>query len=144
MQTKSGRCHCGGLSYDFSFPDDVKTLPARACSCTFCVKHGGVYTSHPAAVLDIGYRDASEIVRYRFGHGTADFLICRHCGVLVCAISTIDGTEHAVLNINSLDDRDWPAFDRTTTNFDAETPAERLSRRKRNWIGSVAVRAAAA
>ena len=144
MRTKSGRCHCGELSYSFSFPDSVVSLPARACGCTFCIKHGGVYTSHPGAVLDVEYRDGTNLGRYRFGHGTADFLVCRRCGVLVCAISTIDGRDHAVLNINSLDDRDSPAFERTNTDFDAETPGERLARRKRNWIGSVAVRAAAA
>ena len=26
---------------------DPKEIPARACDCTFCQKHGGVWTSNP-------------------------------------------------------------------------------------------------
>ena len=138
MPTRSGGCHCGKLRYTYSFPD-VDSLPARACSCSFCLKHGGVYTSHPAAELVVDATEPDNTGLYRFGHETAEFVLCRTCGVLVYAQCKIDGTLRAVLNINTFDDDDGPVFDRSVTNFDDETVAQRLERRERNWIGTVTV-----
>lgn len=133
---KSGGCHCGKLRYTFSFPD-VETLPARACSCSFCIRHGGVYTSHPAAKLVVETAEPENTGRYRFGHETAEFFLCRNCGVLVFASCEINGARRAVLNINTFDDNRGPVFERSVTNFDGETVVQRLERRARNWIGSV-------
>jgi len=36
----AGRCHCGNISFELEARSEVT---ARACDCTFCVKHGGVW-----------------------------------------------------------------------------------------------------
>jgi len=136
MQHKSGRCHCGNIRYTFEFPD-IDVLPARACGCTFCVRHGGVYTSNPGAALDVVAASSDDVRRYRFGHETAEFVLCRVCGVLVFAHCEIDGNDYAVLNINTFDDDQGPAFERSATDFESESIEQRLARRRRNWIGTV-------
>ena len=47
----TGSCHCGNISFVLDWQPEPTEIPARACSCSFCTKHGGVWTSHPGAVL---------------------------------------------------------------------------------------------
>ena len=42
-----GRCHCGNIRFALDWQPDPETIPARACTCTFCTRHGGVWTSYP-------------------------------------------------------------------------------------------------
>ncbi len=135
----SGACHCGVIRYRFSSPVAVADLPVRQCGCSFCTKQGARYTSHPAGALEISVTEADELGRYRFGHGTADFLLCRRCGTLIAAISRIDGRDHAVLNINTADEAERFGATADTFDYDAEAPHERLERRRRNWIGEVRI-----
>lgn len=60
-------------------------LPARACQCGFCRKHDSLYTSDPQGQMRFTVQDRAAIIRYRFASKTADFLICRRCGVYVGA-----------------------------------------------------------
>ena len=46
MRRIDGKCHCGNISYQFHWPEPGPHIPVRACSCTFCMKHSAVYTSH--------------------------------------------------------------------------------------------------
>ncbi len=48
-----GRCHCGNIAWTLAWEPDPVEIPARACTCSFCVKHGGVWTSNPAGRLDV-------------------------------------------------------------------------------------------
>jgi hypothetical protein len=41
----SGRCHCGNISFALDWQPEPSEIPARACTCSFCAKHGGVWTS---------------------------------------------------------------------------------------------------
>jgi len=109
----------------------------RACGCSFCRKHGGVYTSHPGGKLAARIERASQAERYRFGTETADFHICRACGVVPFVTSEIDGTLYAVVNVNSFEGDD--ELDSSPTDFDGETVATRLARRRRNWIPEVTI-----
>ena len=47
----AGRCHCGNIAFALDWVPEPTLVPARACTCTFCVKHGGVWTSCPAGTL---------------------------------------------------------------------------------------------
>lgn len=132
-----GSCHCGNIRFTFLSPDDQPTIPTRACGCTFCRKHGGVYTSHPEASLKVTIADTDKVERYRFGTQTADFHVCRTCGVVPVITCTMDGNLHAVVNVNTFDGIDRSAFETAATDFDGETTEDRLARRKRNWIGDV-------
>ncbi len=95
-----GRCHCGNIAFSLDWPGDAPEIPARACGCTFCVKHGGVWTSNPGGRLSISLRDPSRVNRYAFGTRTATFHVCAECGSVPFVTSTIDGHEYAVVNVN--------------------------------------------
>ncbi len=100
----------------------------RACSFTFCTKHGGVYTSHRDASLAASVRDQAEVSRYRFGTRTAEFYLCSRCGVVPFVTSEIDGRLYAVVNVNSFEGIDPARFTRAVTDFDGETTEGRLAR----------------
>src|SRR5689334_22195753 len=97
----SGGCHCGNLRIALERPRDVERIPARACGCTFCRKHGAVWTSHPLAALRVLVDDETLVERYAFGTRTADFHVCMRCGVVVVATCRIGKRHFAVVNINT-------------------------------------------
>src|SRR5437763_340431 len=53
----NGRCHCGNIAFELEWEGDTAEIPARACGCSFCVKHGGVWTSNPNSRLAVAIRD---------------------------------------------------------------------------------------
>ncbi len=134
-----GKCHCGNIAYTLRWPDEGTTIPVRACSCTFCTKHGGTYTSHGEAELAAVFHDQALVTHYRFGTATAEFHICSRCGVVPFVTSTIEDTLYAVVNVNSFEGVDPSRFTRAVADFDGETTESRLERRKRNWIPSVTI-----
>lgn len=78
--------------------------------------------------------------RYTFGTRTADFLVCRACGVAPVAVSRIDGREYAVVNVNTFEDSDAALLDRSSSDFEGEATEDRLARRQSRWIAEVEVR----
>jgi hypothetical protein len=137
-----GGCHCGNIRYALDWPGEAAAIPVRACGCTFCVKHGGVWTSHPEAALTAEVRDAGLVSAYRFGTATADFHVCARCGVVPFVTSAIAGRLYAVVNANTFEGIDPGALARTPASFDGEGAGERLQRRQRNWIARVRIAAA--
>jgi len=133
----TGSCHCGNVSYSLQWPGDAAEIPARSCDCTFCVKHGGVWTSHPQARLKVRISDAGDVARYNFGTGTADFLVCARCGVAPLVTSQIEGATYAVVNVNTFDGVDRARLRPAPASFDGEAVQSRLDRRRLNWIADV-------
>jgi hypothetical protein len=133
----TGSCHCGNVSFTLEWRPAPARIPARACGCGFCVKHGGVWTSCPEGRLRVKVRDATRIREYQFGTRTADFQVCTACGVVPLVTSRIDGRLYAVVSVNSFDDFDATLLERTPSSFDGESEGDRLARRARNWIGDV-------
>ena len=133
----TGSCHCGNLTYTLDWAPDPTEIPARACTCTFCRKHGGVWTSCPAGRLRISVKEPAQVSRYAFGTETADFHVCRQCGVVPLVSSNIDGRDYAVVNVNTFDNVDPALLLHGSANLDGESVDDRLARRQRNWIGSV-------
>ena len=136
----SGSCHCGTVRFEVKWPDETPRVAARACGCSFCIKHGGVWTSHPAATLVVTITDAARVRPYRFGTRTADFHVCIDCGVVPLVTCEIDGRRYAVVNVNAFDDFDASLLDRRPASFDGEGTDDRLVRRQRNWIPAVEFR----
>jgi len=134
-----GKCHCGNITYVLHWPGAGTDIPVRACSCTFCTKHGGVYTSHGDAALAAVVDDQDLVSRYRFGTETAEFYLCSRCGVVPFVTSTIEDNLYAVVNVNSFEGIDPSSFAQAITDFDGETTDSRLDRRKQNWIPTVTV-----
>lgn len=133
----AGRCHCGNISFSLDWSPDPAEIPARACTCTFCAKHGGVWTSYPSGSLKITVADQAQVSRYAFGTQTADFHVCTRCGVVPLVISTIDGHDYAVVNVNTFENVDASLLRRSSSNVEGEHSDDRLARRKRNWIADV-------
>ena len=136
----SGACHCGNIAFQLDWQPEPKEIPARACTCSFCIKHGGVWTSCPAGSLTVRIGDSAHASRYAFGTKTAEFHVCSRCGVVPVVTSTIDGQVFAVVSVNAFENVDPSLLQRGQVSFDGEGPGDRLARRKRNWIGRVEFR----
>src|SRR5881296_2233194 len=129
-----GKCHCGNISFSLTWEPDPKEIPARACGCSFCIKHGGVWTSNPRGILKVAISDPSLVSIYAFGTRTAEFHICSQCGIVPVVTSRIDGHLYAVVSVNAFEGVDPSLLRRVSVSFDDEGEATRFARRKRNWI----------
>lgn len=134
-----GSCHCGNVRYELQWPTDAKTVAARACSCTFCRKHGARWTADASATLSVHIDVRSQVTAYAFGTNTADFHVCVRCGVVACCTSLIEGRLYAVVNVNTFDDLDASLLVAADVNFDGEDASARVARRASNWIGDVRI-----
>lgn len=134
----NGTCHCGNIRFVFHWPGAGDSIPVRACGCSFCVKHRGVWTSNPKGRVELSIGDPSRINRYRFGTGTADFYICSDCGVAPIVTSEIEGAAYAVVNVNCFDDVERGELSESSSDFEGEATDARLDRRQRNWSPLVA------
>ena len=132
-----GRCHCGNLRFTLEWQGEAAEIPARSCGCTFCVKHGGVWTSQPGATLRVRISDRGALSRYAFGSGTAEFLVCAGCGVTPVVTSRIEGRTYAVVNVNTFENVERARLRAMPASFEGEEVAARLERRRRNWIANV-------
>lgn len=132
-----GKCHCGNISFSLAWEPDPAEIPARACTCSFCTKHGGVWTSHPGGALEVMVKDASLVSTYAFGTRTAEFHICARCGVVPVVTSRIDDHLYAVVSVNAFEGVSQSLLRRAPASFDGEGNDARLARRKRNWIANV-------
>lgn len=139
MRELLGKCHCGNIRFALLWPRAEPNIPSRACNCTFCVKHHGVYTSDPEARLEVHIADTSRVHGYRFGTGTAEFHICATCGVVPFVSSVIDGKTYAVVNVNTFVNTERDELLESPTDFNSENRASRLERRKRTWISNVRI-----
>lgn len=132
-----GRCHCGNIAFTLDWQPEPVEIPARACSCSFCIKHGGVWTSCPTGALVVEIRDEARVSKYEFGTKTAAFHICTICGAVPVVTSEIDGRTYAVVNVNTFEGVEPALLKRGSVSFDAEDEASRLERRAKGWIASV-------
>ena len=132
-----GSCHCGNVSFALTWEPDPLEIPARACTCSFCSKHGGVWTSNPNGSLSMKVREIALVSKYAFGTRTAEFHICSRCGVVPVVTSKIDNQLYAVVSVNAFEGVEPSLLRRASANFDGENEEARLARRKRNWIPSV-------
>jgi hypothetical protein len=134
----NGKCHCGNIAFALEWRPEPVEIPARACTCSFCTRHGGVWTACPVGVLRIARRAADHVSFYEFDTKTAQFHVCTICGVVPAATSLIDGRIYAVVNVNTFENVPREMLRLSAATFDDEGGIERLARRKRNWIGDVA------
>lgn len=132
-----GTCHCGNLRFTLRWEPDPVEIPARACTCSFCVKHGGVWTSYPAGELRVTIDDPALVHRYEFGTRTAQFHVCTRCGAVPVVTSRIDDQLYAVVSVNAFDGVDPALLRRSPAHLEGEDTGSRLARRKRNWIARV-------
>ena len=133
LHTFEGGCHCGALGFSFQTALPVTRWSVRACQCGFCRAHGARTTSDPSGRLAFQVNPGEALRRYRFGLMTADFLVCRHCGVYIGAqIATASG---AFGIINTLALMPLPAGlpDAVAAEYGSESTSDRTARRERRW-----------
>ena len=133
----NGRCHCGNIAFELEWEGDTAEIPARACGCSFCVKHGGVWTSNPNSRLGVAIGDTSLVSRYAFGSRTATFHVCSRCGAVPLVTSEIANHLYAVVNVNVFENVDQSRLHRAAASFEGEDIESRLARRRHNWIADV-------
>ena len=133
----SGSCHCGNISFDLAWKPDPSEIPARACTCSFCTKHGGVWTSCPTGSLKVTVQSPAYVSEYSFGTKTAVFHICSRCGIVPVVTSRIEGRLYAVVSVNAFNGVEPSLLRPASATFEEESEQTRLARRQRNWIANV-------
>ena len=128
-----GGCHCGNLRLILRLSQLPADTQLRACACSFCHAHNTRTTSDPHGSVDFHAADWSLVQPYRFGTGTAEFLICKRCGVYIGAIDEAASGTRSVININFLEDRAAFTQQPIPVNRDGEAAGDRLARRAANW-----------
>lgn len=127
------RCHCGALTARYRTAIEPSAWSLRACQCSFCRSHGALTTSDPAGVLEFRSSDPEQVQRYRFGGRTADFLICRQCGVYIGVQMASDQGRFGVLNVLSLRPPVTSLLLPAPMAYGAETAEVRTLRREARW-----------
>jgi hypothetical protein len=131
MVVLNGACHCGAVAVSLE-TDDASRLKIRLCQCSFCRRHGGSSVSDPAGRLTIRASEPA-LTRYRFGLGTADFLLCSVCGCYVGAIVARGAEARGIANpVGTMMEGVW---DRpgVPVDYEGEGEAERVARRLSQW-----------
>jgi hypothetical protein len=131
-----GKCHCGNIAFVLDWPG-IPNVVARECCCSFCIKHGGVWTSNRDAKLSVTLQRADVVSRYSFGTETATFYVCARCGAVPIVTSEIANRFYAVVNVNTFENLESLHLRRQSANFDGEELPSRLARRQNNWIADV-------
>jgi hypothetical protein len=137
LSEHQGGCHCGNLRLTLRLTQPPEETRLRACGCSFCRANATRTTSDPHGSVDIWAKDWSLVEPYRFGTGTADFLICKRCGIYIGAVCETGAGTRAVINMNSLEDRALFTNPPNPTDHDGETQENRIARRTANWTPTV-------
>lgn len=129
----AGQCHCGALQFQYQTGVLPTSWSVRACQCSFCRIHAILSTSDPAGSLAFQAVQSGALQRYRFGSQSADFLICRICGVYVGATCAGAPGRFGIVNVRALTPFPQGLPPPTSMHYEDESPGERLSRRAARW-----------
>lgn len=96
-------------------------------------------TSEPNATLAFSAADTGQLQRYRFGLMTADFLLCRRCGVYIGAVIETEQGRFGIINTHALVESPPDMAAVAPITYDNEDTAGRVARREERWapVGSV-------
>jgi hypothetical protein len=128
-----GGCHCGNLRLTLRLSRSPEDIQLRACGCSFCRAHATRTASDPDGAAEIWAEDWDFVEPYRFGSRTADYLVCRRCGVYIGAVCATAAGTWAVINTNSLVRRELFTATPAGVNHEGETTDARMARRTANW-----------
>lgn len=127
------RCHCGALSACYRTALPPSAWHIRACQCSFCRSHAALSTSDPAGLIAYQCSDPKLLQRYRFGTGSAEFLICRACGVYLGAQITSGCKRFGILNALALRPIPPDLPQAEPMDYGDETAEIRRQRRQSRW-----------
>jgi hypothetical protein len=134
----AGSCHCGAVRVVLQSERAPADMRVGRCGCSFCRRHGARTMGDRRGSIAFEATPGS-LVRYRFGLGITDYLLCAHCGAYVGAVMPDDGRTIGIVNVNALDIRD--AFDPAPPlhDYDGEDEAARRARRRKFWMPATVV-----
>lgn len=134
MQSEfQGSCHCGAIGFRYRTTIAPEHWSIRACQCSFCRAHDSLSTSDPTGSLEFTASQPDLLNRYRFGLRTADFLICRECGVYIGALIETDQGQFGIINTHALVETPQTLAVTEPLSYDAEDVSGRVSRREMRW-----------
>lgn len=134
----SGACHCGVVHAAYETDQPVRL---RQDGCGFCSSRGVKSASDPEGRLTL--TASKPLTRYRFGHKTADFLICPACGTYVATYMESPRGPVGVINVVGLNISALKNLPATLTSLEGEFEAERIARRVLRWTPLTLTEAAA-
>jgi hypothetical protein len=140
MTIHKGGCHCGAIRLNYRSELPAAEHALRACQCTFCRKHASRAVSDPHGLAEITILDGMKMSPYRFGFRTADYIVCRECGVYVAAVMTEGDRTWSVVIVNALDDAADFTGAVTPVDFSDEKEEQRLARRRASWTPTIFAR----
>jgi len=82
---------------------------------------------------------SGALARYRFGQRTADFLICRNCGVYLGAVIDSPSGRLGIINVNALRLSPSALPVPKSMDYDSETSEQRIARRQQRWSPVIGV-----
>ena len=134
MQTDyTGSCHCGAIGFTYRSGIKPERWSIRACQCSFCRAHDALSTSDPAGQIAFVASQPEMLRKYRFGLMTADFLLCKHCGVYIGAVIESSGNVFGIVNVHALEETPANLAATAPISYDAEDVGGRVSRREERW-----------
>lgn len=128
-----GSCHCGAIGFSYRTSIAPERWSIRACQCSFCRAHDTLSTSDPAGSLEFTASDPNLLNRYRFGLRTADFLLCRECGIYIGALIETGKGRFGIISMHALVEAPENLAATEPISYDSEDIAERVSRRETRW-----------
>lgn len=138
MNTERAGCHCNNITVEVTLSGDLAEYTPRACDCDFCIKNGAAYVSDSKGKLAVKIRNPEESTLYKQGDNLVELLICKQCGVMVCATYT-DGNEiYGTLNSKTLSNRDQLSPSQVATPK-LLSPEEKIERWKALWFPDVTI-----
>ena len=133
MAEYAGSCHCGAIGFRYHTDQSPAKWSIRACQCTFCRAHDALSTSDPQGHVEYTSHEPDNLQRYRFGLKTADFLLCRECGVYIGAIIKTDNGAWGIINTHALVDAPPDMAAIAPADYDGEHTGGRILRREERW-----------
>lgn len=133
LRTYVGSCHCGAIGFTYRTEREPPAWSIRACQCRFCRAHQALSTSDPAGGIEFAAAHADLLGRYRFGERTADFLICRRCGVYIGALIETARGKFGIINVNALQAMPAGLPAPVAMEYGAESREQRIARRESRW-----------
>ena len=128
-----GGCHCGAIGFRFHTQIAPPDWSIRACQCRFCRLHDALSTSDPGGSLEFVAARPELLQRYRFALRTADFLLCRDCGVYIGAVIETDQGSYGIINTHALAEQPEDIAAVQPISYDGEETPGRVSRREERW-----------
>jgi hypothetical protein len=133
MPEYRGSCHCGAVGFLYRTDVEPEDWSIRACQCAFCRAHDALSASDPLGSLEFTAKDPDLLGRYRFGLKTADFLLCRQCGIYIGALIETEHGQYGIINTHALDEAPDDLSPTEPMTYDSEDTAARVSRREKRW-----------